>query len=74
MIPRPRSFKAHRPPARLARKLLILGALPAVLMFAALMLFFTYVRLQDANDRVAEHSQIVADSLAPALEYAVVSI
>ncbi|MCL1489071.1 MAG: hypothetical protein MH186_15255, partial [Marinobacter sp.] len=73
MTSRPRSFKAHSPPARLARKLLILGALPAVLMFAALMLFFTYVRLQDANDRVAEHSQIVADSLAPALEYAVVS-
>lgn len=64
---------AHRQSAKLARKLLILGALPAVLMFAALMLFFTYVRLQDANERVAEHSQIVADSLAPALEYAVVS-
>jgi len=64
---------AHRQPAKLARKLLILGALPAVVMFTALMLFFTYVRLQDANERVAEYSQIVADSLAPALEYAVLS-
>jgi signal transduction histidine kinase len=69
----PKRAPAHRQPVKLARKLLILGALPAVLMFAALMLFFTYVRLQDANERVAEHSQIVADSLAPALEYAVVS-
>jgi signal transduction histidine kinase len=73
MTSRPRSSEAHRPPAKLARKLLILGALPAVLMFAALMLFFTYVRLQDANERVAKHSQIVADSLASVLEYAVVS-
>ena len=73
MTSRPQSFEAHGSPAKLARKLLILGALPAVLMFAALMLFFTYVRLQDANERVAEHSQIVADSLASALEYAVVS-
>jgi signal transduction histidine kinase len=73
MTSRPRSFKANRSPAKLAQKLLILGALPAVLMFAALMLFFTYVRLQDANERVAEHSQTIADSLASALEYAVVS-
>lgn len=57
----------------LARKLLILGALPAVLMFVVLMLFFTYARLQDASQQVADHSQIIVDSLAPALEYAVLS-
>jgi len=73
MTPHSQGSPAPHQAAKLARKLLILGALPAVLMFAALMLFFTYVRLQDANERVAEHSQIVADSLAPALEYAVVS-
>jgi hypothetical protein len=39
----PKRAPAHRQPVKLARKLLILGALPAVLMFAALMLFFTYV-------------------------------
>ena len=59
--------------ATLARKLLILGALPAIVMFVALMLFFTNVRLQDANEQVAQNSQVLADSLAPALEYAVVS-
>lgn len=59
--------------ATLARKLLILGALPAIVMFVALMLFFTHVRLQDASEQVAQNSQVLADSLAPALEYAVVS-
>ena len=69
-IPPPDTVQQH---ATLARKLLILGAFPAILMFGALMLFFTNVRLQDANQQVAEHSQVLADSLAPALEYAVMS-
>jgi len=38
-------------------------------MFAALMLFFTYVRLQDANERVAKHSQIVLTAWRPYWTY-----
>lgn len=57
----------------LSRKLLLLGALPAVLMFIVLMVFFTSARLEDARRDVSDSSQMLADSLAPALEYAVVS-
>lgn len=59
--------------APLARKLLLLGALPAVLMFVVLMVFFTSARLEDARRDLSQSSQMMADSLAPALEYAVVS-
>lgn len=60
-------------PAPLLRKLLILGVVPAVLMFVVLMVFFTYARLQDAQVDLANSSQLLADSLAPAVEYSVVS-
>lgn len=63
----------NRQNASLSRKLLLLGALPAVVMFVALMAFFTSARLEDARTDLAESSQMLADSLAPALEYAVVS-
>ncbi|OZB17884.1 MAG: hybrid sensor histidine kinase/response regulator [Marinobacter sp. 34-60-7] len=42
-------------------------------MFAVLMIFFTSARLEDARRNLAETGQMLADSLAPALEYAVVS-
>ncbi|TYC63886.1 response regulator [Marinobacter sp. BW6] len=57
----------------LSRKLLLLGALPAVVMFIVLMVFFTSARLEDARRDLSDSSQMLADSLAPALEYAVVS-
>lgn len=57
----------------LSRRLLLLGALPAVVMFVVLMAFFTSARLDDAHRDMARSSQMLADSLAPALEYAVVS-
>lgn len=57
----------------LSRKLLLLGALPAVTMFLVLMVFFTSARLKDARRDLSDSSQMLADSLAPALEYAVVS-
>ncbi|WP_372995491.1 ATP-binding protein [Marinobacter sp.] len=57
----------------LSRKLLLLGALPAVVMFIVLMVFFTSARLEDARRDLSDSSQMFADSLAPALEYAVVS-
>lgn len=60
-------------PAPLTRKLLLLGAAPAIVMFVVLMVFFTSARLDDARKDLADSSQMLADSLAPAVEYAVVS-
>ncbi|SOB75556.1 Signal transduction histidine kinase [Marinobacter sp. LV10R510-11A] len=57
----------------LSRKLLLLGALPAIVMFITLMGFFTSARLDDARRGLSDSSQLLADSLAPSLEYAVVS-
>jgi signal transduction histidine kinase/ActR/RegA family two-component response regulator len=59
--------------ASLTRKLLLLGAAPAIVMFIVLMVFFTTARLEDARKEIAASSQMLADSLAPAVEYAVVS-
>ena len=66
---------SERKPARasLTRKLLLLGAVPAVVMFIVLMAFFTSARLDDAHQELTDNSQMFADSLAPVLEYAVVS-
>lgn len=63
----------NHPGLSLSRRLLLLGALPAVVMFAVLMVFFTSARLDDARRDLAQNGQMLADSLAPALEYAVVS-
>lgn len=60
-------------PAPLVRKLMILGAAPAIVMFIVLMAFFTSARLDDARKDLANSSQMLANSLAPAVEYAVVS-
>lgn len=57
----------------LTRKLLLLGALPAIVMFIVLIAFFTSARLQDARQQLSDSSQMFADNLAPVLEYAVVS-
>lgn len=66
-------IKRETLPAPLLRKLLILGVVPAVLMFVVLMAFFTGARLDDARSDLANNSQLLADSLAPAVEYSVVS-
>jgi signal transduction histidine kinase/ActR/RegA family two-component response regulator len=66
------SKRIARPPS-LTRKLLLLGAAPAIVMFVVLMVFFTSARLEDARKDLADSSQMLADSLAPAVEYAVVS-
>lgn len=62
-----------RRPTPLSSKLLTLGVVPAVIMFVVLMVFFTSARLEDARRDLAGSSQMLADSLAPAVEYAVVS-
>ncbi|GGE78619.1 histidine kinase [Streptosporangium jomthongense] len=64
----------HKPAGTpLSRKLLVLGALPAVVMFITLIGFFTSARLEDARRDLSYSNQLLADSLAPSLEYAVVS-
>ncbi len=65
--------KSNLRQATLARKLLVLGAVPAIVMFLVLMVFFTSARLDDARKELSSTSQMLADSLAPAVEYAVVS-
>ncbi|MDX1634557.1 MAG: ATP-binding protein [Marinobacter sp.] len=57
----------------LARQLLWLGALPAVVMFLVLITYFTAARLDDVRRDLTNSSQVLADNLAPAVEYAVVS-
>ncbi|MDP4546176.1 HAMP domain-containing sensor histidine kinase [Marinobacter sp. MDS2] len=66
-----RQRKSSQP--TLSRRLLLLGVLPAVLMFTVLVSYFTSVRLEDARANMAQSSQILADNLAPILEYAIVS-
>lgn len=65
--------KQARPQTSLTKKLLLLGAAPAIVMFVALMVFFTSARLEDARNEIAAISQMMADSLASGVEYAVVS-
>lgn len=57
----------------LNRQLLLLGTVPAILMFFVLLVFFTSVRLDDVRRDLFRSTQVVADNLAPAVEYAVVS-
>ncbi|GHD47255.1 Signal transduction histidine kinase [Marinobacter persicus] len=67
------TLRSSKPGMSLSARLLMLGAFPAVVMFFALMIFFTSARLDDARTELARSGQLLADSLAPALEYAVVS-
>ncbi|NWO05927.1 MAG: hybrid sensor histidine kinase/response regulator [Alteromonadaceae bacterium] len=67
------TLSSRTPGMSLSSRLLMLGAFPAVVMFIALMVFFTSARLDDARSELARSGQLLADSLAPALEYAVVS-
>src|SRR5690554_6938463 len=62
----------HKSGMSLSRRLLI-RVLPAAAMFVVLMAFFTSARLEDSRRDLAESSQLFADTLAPALEYAMVS-
>ncbi|SDX41427.1 ATP-binding protein [Marinobacter mobilis] len=57
----------------LKRRLLGLAVLPALIMFLVLLFFFTSARIADARNELFSNSQLLADNLAPALEYAVVS-
>lgn len=65
--------QAAAPKRSLGNQLMLLGALPAILMFVGLMVFFTHARLSDARQELFNSTQTLADNLAPAMEYAVVS-
>lgn len=64
--------KRYKAPS-MSRRLLYLGAVPSIVMFVALMGFFTSARLDDAQRDLSDTHQLLADSLAPSLEYTVVS-
>lgn len=51
----------------------VLGMLPATLMFIALVLFFTHSRLEEARAELVSRAQLMADQLAPALEFDLIS-
>lgn len=51
----------------------VLGMLPATLMFMALVLFFTHSRLEEARADLVSRAQLMADQLAPALEFDLIS-
>ncbi|WP_431689088.1 ATP-binding protein [Hahella sp. NBU794] len=55
------------------KKSLLLGLLPSGLMFACLVFFFTTVRLSEARTDLIARGQLIADQLAPAVEYDVIS-
>lgn len=57
----------------LYHRLLMLGMLPAVAMFALMLLFFTQARLDDARQGLFNSTQLIADNLAPAVEFPVIS-
>ncbi|MFE8071737.1 ATP-binding protein [Marinobacteraceae bacterium S3BR75-40.1] len=57
----------------LYRRLLLLGTLPALGMFLVLLVFFTSARIDDARQEIYNNGKIVADNLAPAAEYPVVT-
>lgn len=52
---------------------LILGLLPAAVTFVALVTFFTHARLEEAARDQQLRGQLIADQLAPALEYDVLT-
>ncbi|MGM0450389.1 MAG: ATP-binding protein [Pseudomonadota bacterium] len=57
----------------LYHRLLMLGMLPAIAMFALMLLFFTQARLDDARQGLFSSTQLIADNLAPAVEFPVIS-
>lgn len=57
----------------LYQRLLVLGTAPAAAMFVILLVFFTSARINDARQQLYANGQIIANNLAPAVEYAVVS-
>lgn len=57
----------------LYHRLLLLGMLPAVVMFGVMLLFFTQARLDDARQNLLRNAQLTADNLAPAVEFPLIA-
>jgi len=57
----------------LYHRLLLLGMLPALVMFLLMLLFFTQARLDDTRESLFQGTQLIADNLAPAVEFPVIA-
>lgn len=55
------------------KQMLVLGILPALLMFVFLSSYFVMERLEDVNRELKTHGQFIAEQLAPASEYSIIS-
>lgn len=55
------------------RRLILIALLPVVLLGLALFTYFTHARLEDVNRELDATGQLIADQLAPAAEYGVIS-
>lgn len=55
------------------RRLITITLIPAALLGALLITYFTHVRLDALDDEMQTIGQLIADQLAPATEYAVIS-
>ena len=57
----------------LYHRLLMLGMLPALVMFLLMLLFFTQARLDDARESLFQGTRLIAENLAPAVEFPVIA-
>ncbi|PRB82119.1 ATP-binding protein [Pseudomonas sp. MYb185] len=55
------------------RRLIMIALLPATLLGVILLAYFTHVRLDALNQEMQTTGQLIADQLAPATEYAVIT-
>ena len=55
------------------RRLIMTALIPALLLGTLLMAYFTHVRLGALNEEMQSTGQLIADQLAPATEYAVIT-
>ena len=55
------------------RRLIMIALIPAALLGALLIAYFTHVRLDALNQEMHTSGQLIADQLAPATEYAVIT-
>lgn len=55
------------------RRLIMMALVPAALLGALLIAYFTHVRLDALNREMQSTGQLIADQLAPATEYAVIT-
>lgn len=60
-------------PGSIHRRLILMALIPAALLGTLLISYFTHVRLEALNGEMQSTGQLIADQLAPATEYAVIT-